>query len=53
MSKNSLKIRLTEDENLQLQLEGELNRSYREFLRFFLLKRVRVVISAPIKFWQL
>jgi hypothetical protein len=32
---------------LHLQLKGELNRSYRNILRIFLLKRVLAGISAP------
>jgi hypothetical protein len=47
MSKNSIKIRLTEDEQLQLQFKGELSRSYIEVLRIVLLKRVCARISAP------
>jgi hypothetical protein len=47
MSTNSVKIRNKEDEKLHLQLKGELNMSYRKFLRIFLLKRVRAGISAP------
>jgi hypothetical protein len=44
------KIRHTEDEKLHLQLNGELNQSYRKNLRIFTVNRLHAGISAPYVF---